>query len=171
MSTRSNYYHKPTRVFQEIADAQRQIENKKEKIGDWGEGWALVTPLFAIFSWIFLAGAFWLSGSSAEGVTYYLLLTIFICSILLAIVVIVLMIWGSVGVKQNKIAKKILTTEKLQESSAELLYDYKQSDERIKKLIKKKLSIQDDHITYMATLVNEGYEGSVKDLVTIVKKL
>jgi hypothetical protein len=166
-----NYSQQRRTLFSALSDAIWNKRNRREKAENNAELWAVLTPIIVVIFWILTAGFIWINGSKIEGATTYTLLAALSISLLGVIAVLYVAVFSATEVKDYKVAKKMFTKEKLRESDEHLIREYHYASENVKKVFRNKLGVTSTQIEFMTTLVSEGYQGSVNDLVTTVKKL
>lgn len=164
-------YSEEEKPFALLHEVVWKKNSRKEKVGGDLEIWAVILPIVVITLWMVTAGIIWGNGYELSGFLSYFSLILFSLSMLATVGLITASTWGGIEVQKHKVAKKIFTKQNLEESTENLLYNYRHANESVQKILRTKLGVTPEEVEYMNTLVHEGYAGSIKDLVTIVRKL
>ena len=166
-----NQFRPRSDVISEFYESAQAIREKKNKIDDNIELSGVFAPLIFVLAWTFIGGAVLYNDRSVEGLLELLGIGVLVVLCALAVFISFRIIWSDTDVNYSKLAKKVFTKEKLENQDEYLLAEYKELSEEAQAVIRSKLQVSVEQVAFMSTLVNEGYKGSVKNLVTTVKSL
>lgn len=158
----------PFSLLQQKNDA---LKNKKNKVYENSVFITNSVAIAATWIWILFASFFWLNGMVFSGSVVIGLFVLVTFSVLAVLFVNVMIFWSEQEPNRARIAEKVFSKDNLQGSSEYIFYNYNSDSHTIREVFRKKLDVSCDQVDYMQLLIKEGYTGSVKDLVTIVKTI
>lgn len=168
MYDRENHQFAAVSDFYDHVDKKRR---KKDRIDDNLEISGVLAPLLFVVFWSILGMFIFENDRGINGFNDYALVTFCAALFIGSLFVAFRIVWSSLDVNYARIARKIFTKKILESYSELFLETYKDFNDKAKKAIRKNLKITAEDETFMVLLVNEGYTGSVKDLVSIVKNV